>query len=441
MKCKLNGQGIITLPGSKSIAIRALIIASFLDTTLKLQNFPWCEDTLTLVRALQDLGFGIERNGNDLILNPAGEYNLHPKIEIKDSAAALRFLLFRLAGWPEMQARVKISPQLTLRPLDPLVDIIRGIGGRIEKDGNGFNIRGTESLSLFYKNNTGIFRDAMSRVIHQVPFKKSVHTVLKKTAPISSQFLSGILLSTPLFREGISLELETGQVSSSYIDLTLKVMKSFGMKVKQEDKRITIPEQNYHNPGKYWIEEDFSSACYFWAIGALSRKAVGVKTLVRSTDQADFGFLTILEDMGAVVIRDEDCIAVKGKTLRGVTVDMIEMPDQVLTLAVLALFADSPTEIRNIDQLRYKETDRITNLITELRKLGADISYEGRVLTVKPLQNRPENRKLHTYNDHRLIMAFSLLTLIFEGLELDSHEGLDKSFPAFFEKLAEIIKA
>src|SRR5690554_5431641 len=105
MECRLNGQGIITLPGSKSIAIRALIIASFLDTTLKLQNFPWCEDTLTLVRALQDLGFGIERNGNDLIFNPAGEYNLHPNIELKDSAAVLRFLLFRLAVCLEIHAR------------------------------------------------------------------------------------------------------------------------------------------------------------------------------------------------------------------------------------------------------------------------------------------------------------------------------------------------
>src|SRR5690554_8212395 len=121
-----------------------------------------------------------------------------------------------------MQARVKISPQLTLRPLDPLVDIIRGIGGRIEKDGNGFNIRGTESLSLFYKNNTGIFRDAMSRVIQQIPFKQSVHTVLKKTAPISSQLRSGMLQSTPLWREGISGALETGRVSSSYIDLSLQ---------------------------------------------------------------------------------------------------------------------------------------------------------------------------------------------------------------------------
>ncbi len=438
MKNKFNGQGIVTLPGSKSIAIRALIITSFFDTPLKLQNFPDCEDSLTLSLALLELGFSFERKGNDLTVIPAESYNLHPTIEIKDSAAALRFLLFRLAGWPDMLATVKITPQLEKRPLDPLVDIIRGIGGKIEKTDNSFTVKGSESLSLFNKNNAGIFRDRITRVIHQLPFKKSVLNILHKTAPISSQFLSGILLSFPIFKDGISLELKAEQVSASYITLTLKVMESFGIQAEREGNRITIPAQNYHNPGKFRIEEDFSSACYFWAIGALSSKAVGVRTAARSSAQADFGFLKILENMGAQIIRGEDYIAVQGKELHGIKTDMLQMPDQVLTLAVLALFADSPTEIRNIDQLRYKETDRITALIKELSKIGADIRYERKVLIIKPLTSTPVQSILNTYNDHRLVMSFSLLALIFEELKLDSGEGLNKSFPTFFDELADV---
>ncbi|MBW6515759.1 MAG: 3-phosphoshikimate 1-carboxyvinyltransferase [Candidatus Cloacimonetes bacterium] len=416
MKYTFNGQGLITLPGSKSIAIRALIVATFLNKPLKIYNFPSCEDSITLLEALQILGFKSQVEKDFLNLSPPTTVTLNPDIYIKDSAAALRFLLLRLAGWQDMNARIKLSPQLNERPVEPFLDLIPALGGDAFKSGTMIYVKGKVFLSL----------------------TKEAEEILAQNASISSQFLSAILLSTPLFEKGIRIKQTKEQVSSSYISLTLKVLESFGIKIYREEGYVVINQQDYLNPETYTIEEDFSSACYFWALGALSSNPIGIVTEKTTSQQADFQFLELLRNMGAAVNITGKTITVKSRALHGTEADMGDMPDQVPTLAVLALFADSKTKITNIHHLRYKESDRISALVTELLKIGIDIHFEGETLTINPLLSDPPPVTLNTYNDHRLVMSFTILTSIFQQIQIDSRESVRKSFPDFFDKLAMI---
>lgn len=430
MKYQIDGQGVVSLPGSKSIAIRVLIIATFLREPVRITNFPRCEDCLTLLEALKELGFVCSGNDDSLTIIPPEKINPNPEIYIKDSAAALRFILFRLAGEEGLKGTVSFSSQLAERPLEPLIELINSMGGDAELTGRRITLKGSGSLSFTGK--TG--------------------SLIGKYSEMSSQFLSGIIMSAPLFKKGFTIDIPYDQVSASYLDLTLSVMKSFGIDIPKDNNRLHISsEKNVYRSIKplreFRIEEDFSSACYFWSIGALSSKPVGVRTESLSSQQPDFLFPEMLRKMGAEVTteRDKDSskgffITVRKDKLHGIRVNMKEMPDQVPTLAVLALFADSPTKITNISHLRYKESDRISSLITELRKIAADIRYEDGTLSIKPLKDLPSETTLNTKGDHRLVMAFTILTLAFKEIRLDLSEAVSKSFPGFFTKLREIIE-
>jgi 3-phosphoshikimate 1-carboxyvinyltransferase len=425
MNYKINGQGIISLPGSKSIAIRSLIIATLLREPLKLINFPQCNDCLTLQEALQELGFMTSRESNTLLLTPPEKINRQASLYIKDSAAALRFLAFRLAAEESFVGDISFSTQLAKRPLEPMIEIINSMGGNIILEGNRLLVKGSGSLE----------------------FNQATQKLSNKYAGLSSQFLSGILLSAPLYKKGLRVELPDNLVSTSYLELTWTVMKSFGMKVRKERNILHLSPRESHFPGytsvkEFRIEEDFSSACYFWAIGALSREYVGIETEFLTSRQPDFSFLKLLQKMGAEVRIDsgdrkarKQSITVKAAQLNGIEVDMKDMPDQVPTLTVLALFAANPTKIRNISHLRCKESDRISALVTELRKIGAEIKYENETLYIEPLRVTVAAEELNTHEDHRLVMALSILTLVFKKLQLDSTKPVTKSFPGFFEKL------
>jgi 3-phosphoshikimate 1-carboxyvinyltransferase len=214
-------------------------------------------------------------------------------------------------------------------------------------------------------------------------------------------------------------------------------MKKFGIAYVRKDNSISLNNaaRTYINPEEYQIEPDYSAACYFWALGALSSESIGVKVSSDNSSQGDFNFLKILKEMGAEINYEEGLISVKKSTLKGVRCSMKEMPDQVPTLAVLALFADTPTEIYDIDYLKYKESDRISSLCIELSKLGVQIYYSDGALTVHPLVSAPQKATLHTFQDHRLVMAFSVLTSMFPQITITDKQCVAKSFPDFFTEL------
>ena len=199
-----------------------------------------------------------------------------------------------------------------------------------------------------------------------------------------------------------------------------------------DGRRIFIQAgQKYNDLAEYFIEPDYSSACYFWTLGALSKSVVSTNIINKVSLQPDYKFLTILENIGANIIFKKDKISVSRGKLKSITVDMKNMPDQVPTLAVLALFADSKTTITNIEHLKFKESNRIEALITELSRIGAKIQYENGILTINPLDKIPGNITLNTCYDHRLVMAFHILKIIFPQISITNTSSINKSYPNF----------
>jgi len=260
---------------------------------------------------------------------------------------------------------------------------------------------------------------------------------LSLLANISSQFISSILLISPVFPDGLSLVLQNDIVSGTYIDLTIKVMSDFGVKVDRDKNIIYISKnQMYKNMDNYDIEPDYSSLSYFWALGAINRSFVSTDYFPNGSFQSDYNFVEIINKMGSEVSIHSNKIEIRFKKLHGLEVDLKNMPDQVPTFAVLALLADSPTCIRNISHLKFKETDRISALISEISKIGGIIRYKNGNLNIKPLTSKYKNVIVNTYSDHRLAMAFSILQKVFPQIEIDSLQSIKKSNPDFSLQLA-----
>ncbi len=414
-----DNHPILTIPGSKSIALRVLIIATFLDTSLSIKNLPKCNDVLTLMRALQRLGFRIDSDGDQTFVTPWPVKSNHSvSVYIQDSAAALRFLAVRLAVLPGVNSKIELSPQLKRRPIVPLVELINIMGGNADYDGQFVIINGEERLSF--------------------DRKAEKYLALGQT----SQLASALLLCSPsiFIDHQVLVSLlrnDHEKVSHKYLELTIGVMKDFGM---VEDQYFCQEEGdrrsfNYANPRLYGIEPDFSSACYFWALGCMINKPIAIRIDKLESLQPDYRFLFVLSNMGARVTKTRDWISVEADSLQAVLVSMKDMPDQVPTLAVLAMITQGKVAMSDVDHLRYKESDRLAALLTGLKKIGADIVYRDRVLKVTPLTAAPPAVTIDCRDDHRLVMAFSLLKELYPQIKIAGSEAVRKSFPDFFHTL------
>jgi len=401
MDKKLNLSGTIKLEGSKSILNRILILSTFLPKPLKLSNFSSCEDITTLVQNLRLLGMKINQENNNVTISIPNKFKTDQIYFIKNSATAFRFFLTRLALIPGLNSVIDISEQLSRRPLRPLIDILKNIGVQFENDKLPLSFKG-----INFKG--GNFNASVS---------------------VSSQFVSSLLLCSSQLEEDLIIHYTGSPVSVSYIDLTREILQDFGIKVEKLNNSYQVKQgQRITAPDEYRIEPDLSSAAYFLALGALNEGEIRVQAPGRSK-QPDHRFLKILQEMGAKVGQDENFVTVTRNRLTGIKADMNTMPDQVPTLASLALMADSPTEIYGIDHLRFKESNRLKALLEELPKLGARLKYEGNKLHVTPLRFEPAECLLETYHDHRLVMSFSLLKTVFPQINFSGREAVLKSFP------------
>jgi 3-phosphoshikimate 1-carboxyvinyltransferase len=251
---------------------------------------------------------------------------------------------------------------------------------------------------------------------------------------ISSQFLSGILMAAPAARSPVELVVDGPLVSQPYVAMTLAVMRAFGAEVitTPELNRFEIMLQRYA-AREHSIEPDASAASYFWAAAAVTGGEVTVEGLAAESLQGDVAFVDCLERMGCEVRREPESITVTGRPLNGIDVDMNAISDTVQTLAVVALFAEGPTTIRNVAHIRHKETDRIAALAAELRKLGADVTERDDGLTIQPGTLRPAT--IATYNDHRMAMSFALAGLRIPGVRIENPTCVEKTYPEFFNDL------
>ena len=401
---------IIKIKGSKSIINRVLLICTFLDKPILMHNFSRCTDVETFVENLKKYKFVFDYQADSLFIHPAQIGSA--KLFIKDAGTTFRFLLTRLALANNCNNIISASEQLQSRPHGKLIDAINELGGNITKK---------YPLEIVGKDILG--------------GKISI------SGDISSQFISSILLSAPYFQNGLILEIINDIVSKRYIELTLEIMQDFGVKSFWKKNIITIPAgQKYINRKSYTIEPDYSTVCYFWALATISNIPIVTKGNPTQSLQADAGFIKVLKEVGANIIIENSVTSISSSQINGISINMKNMPDQVPTLAVIALFAKSSIYISNISHLKYKESDRISTLIEELGKI-TKIVYKNGILQIDPIKTFPKRKIiLKTYNDHRLIMAFTILGIVIKNIELDSIKAITKSAPEFFEILNTIKK-
>ncbi|MCD4795627.1 MAG: 3-phosphoshikimate 1-carboxyvinyltransferase [Candidatus Cloacimonetes bacterium] len=411
MKIELNSDRTIKLEGSKSILNRVLIIASFLEASLEIFNFSKCNDILTLTNNMKKMGFRFEERLNSVMIHSPSTINNKQHFFIKDSGTAFRFLLARSSCLQGIHTDIDISMQLKKRPVRPLIIVLKKMGADLKCTDYPLEINGT----------------------------RLVGGEIDIPADISSQFISALLLIAPNYQTDLVINLKGKIVSGTYIEMTMKIMEKFGVISEFTGNRIFIKaHQRYINPGKFVIEPDISSACYFWSLGALKKHGVSIECDITDSVQPDIDFLEVLREMGAIISIKGKKISVSKGTLSGIDIDMHNIPDQVMTLSVLALFADSETKIRNIQHLRYKETDRINSLISEISKIGGKIDYNNDMLTIFPLKKYPAHVKMDSYNDHRLVMAFYILKAVFPDIEVNNEEAVTKSYPDFISDFKRI---
>jgi 3-phosphoshikimate 1-carboxyvinyltransferase len=400
-------QARVKIPGSKSVTNRAILLASLADGDSLLQNVLFSDDTETFIHALSQLGVEIAADRDQLTVNIVGCSGRFPRakaaIDCRDAGTVARFLLAACANQVG-EYRFDGSLRLRQRPLHHLVEVLRKQGAALSARALPLIIHNTDRLQ-----GGGIF----------IP------------SNISSQFLSGLLMIAPYFQ--IDTMLETKKiVSEPYIEMTCAMMHDFGVDVFRHEKTWRIKSGQKYQAKNYLIESDFSSASYFAAAAAVTTGEVVLLNMSpEKSIQGDKRFLDVLQQMGCLIQASAQCLTVVGpQQLKGVTVDMQDFSDTMMTLAAIAPFADSPTHIVNIANTRVKECDRIAAMVYNLRELGIRVDEEKTALTIYP--GIPRAGIVNTYQDHRIAMACSLIGLKVPGIVIDDVGCVSKTFPDFF---------
>lgn len=406
------GQVEVQVPGSKSYTHRALIAAALADGSSRIDGALFSQDTRLTAAALQSMGAVIETIEPDrrfLVEGTAGR--LQPcsgKIYLGNSGTSMR-LLAAIAALGGKPYTLDGSERMRQRPMAEMLEALRSLGVKAE----ALNSDGCPPVIIDGRGCKG--------------------GPVKIDCGISSQYLSGLLLMAPLTEQGLRIEVIKGPVSRPYIDLTLAVMRRFGIDVEAEDYQFfTVAGGQLYRAGNYLIEPDCSQAGYFWAAAAIAKAAVKVKGIRADSAQGDLGFIRVLERMGCRLRFDDDGISViGGAPLQAVEVDMGDMPDLVPTLAVTAAFAQGRTLITNVAHLRAKESDRLAAVAAELTKMG--IVVECGPDSIAITGGAAHGASIATYDDHRIAMSFSLAGLRVPGLVIEDENCVAKSFPDYWE--------
>lgn len=416
-------EGTINLPGSKSLSNRALLLAALAKGTTKVTNLLDSDDIRHMLNAFSSLGVKYQLSDDKTICEIeglGGSFNIQDGLSLflGNAGTAMRPLTAALCLKGKKMGEIILTgePRMKERPILHLVDALYQAGAEIRYLEN----EGYPPLAI---RNTGIKGGK-----------------LKIDGSISSQFLTALLMSAPLAENDTEIEIIGELVSKPYIDITLSMMKDFGVHVENHDyqKFYVKCNQSYISPGKYLVEGDASSASYFLAAGAIKGK-VKVTGIGKNSIQGDRLFADVLEKMGAKITWGEDFIQAEHNELHGIDMDMNHIPDAAMTIATTALFANSETVIRNIYNWRVKETDRLTAMATELRKIGAEVEEGEDFIRIQPLAfNQFKHADIETYNDHRMAMCFSLIALSNTSVSILDPKCTSKTFPKFFYEFEKI---
>ena len=411
----------VRVPGSKSLTNRALLIASLARGTTQLQNALFSDDSRYFAEALQTLGFDIQLDEARQQMTVTGLGGTIPadkaELFVGNAGTAARFLTaFLTLGYGEYI--LDGDARMRERPIQDLINSLNQLGVELES-----------------KNDC----PPVEISARGLPGGRT-----KMAGTISSQFLSALLMVAPYARSPIEIEVTTELNSKPYVDMTLAIMKEFGVEVQRDAyQHFAIPITNYRLPGSnpqspvsiYRIESDASAASYFFAAPAICGGTVRVENISRTSKQGDIAFLDVLGLMGCSINEGTDFIEVTGaNALMGVDIDMRDIPDAAQTLAVVAPFASSPTRICGIASARLKETDRVYATCTELKRLGIRVEEHEDGMTIYPC-SEIQPGIIQTYNDHRMAMAFALIGLRVEGICIENPSCVSKTFPGYFDVL------
>ena len=418
-KINTNKKVKVSVPGSKSITNRALLIATLADGISELKGTLFSDDSRHFLQCVQELGFETEVDEAACMIKVHGLKGKVPKREtaiyVGSAGTAARFLTAFL-GVSDGVYKLDASEQMRKRPMAPLLHTLEGLGTEVDYELE-------EGCFPFTLRGKPVTKDQMSVNIEK-----------------SSQFLSALLIASTCFKEDVTISLE-GTHGMAYIDMTIKMMKQFGLEVRESQAhQYFISKGQTYEAKQYQIEPDVSAACYFYGMAALLGIEVIVENVFFDSLQGDIQFISFLEEMGCTVEETPEGICVKGPAdgkYKGITADMHACSDQAITLAALAPFADSPTVIKGIGHIKYQESNRIQAITTELRKMGIRCEEDEDGITIYP--GEPTAAIVETYDDHRMAMGFSLIGLRAEGVTISDPMCCRKTFEKYFEVLEEVV--
>jgi 3-phosphoshikimate 1-carboxyvinyltransferase len=412
-----GARGTVRLPGSKSISNRVLLLAALAEGTTEVKALLDSDDTRVMLEALKQLGVNWTRHEGTDDYRVEGIGGVFPvkqaELFLGNAGTAFRSLsaATALAGGDYL---LKGVPRMHERPIGDLVDAVRQLGAQVEYLGN----EGFPPLKM---------APAMLKEVAEVTVKGNV----------SSQYLTGILLSAPLLGREVTVRVDGELISKPYVEITLNLMKRFGVEVKRNGwQSFVVPATKYKSPGSIEVEGDASSASYFLAAGAIGHGQTRVEGVGRNSIQGDVRFAEALARMGAEIDFGPNWIQCRlgcADKLHAIDLDCNHIPDAAMTLAVAALFAEGTTTLRNIASWRVKETDRIAAMAIELRKVGATVEEGTDYIKVTPPAQLTPNAVIDTYDDHRMAMCFALVSLGGVPIRINDPKCTAKTFPTYWE--------
>jgi 3-phosphoshikimate 1-carboxyvinyltransferase len=407
----------ISVPGSKSYTHRMLIAAALAKGASTLKNALISEDTQFTIDALRQMGIEIKVNRTDVrVMGQAGHLeSCDEPIFLGNSGTSMR-LLAATAALGKGTYTLTGTARMQMRPIKDLLSALQEMGVRVQV------LNGNDCPPVEVTGGT-ISADKVRIKCQQ-----------------SSQYLSALLLMAPCTRNGLEIRVTDGPVSRPYVDLTIELLKTFGIRFEREGyRKFKVPGEQVYRAGKYVVEADCSQAAYFWSAAAISGAKIKVAGINSDSAQGDVRFVDLLEQMGCLISRESDGIAVAGGPLRAIEADMADMPDQVPTLAVVAAFARGISVIKNVAHLRSKESDRLTATVTELKKMGIGAACTDNGLVV--WGGMPSGSVIDTYNDHRIAMSFAIAGLNVPGVCIRGEDCVGKSFPGFWRVFEELYQS
>ena len=420
-------NGEVRVPGSKSITNRVFLISALAEGTTKLHNLLRSDDTRYMGEALKALDIGIEMSEDfteATIVGNGGAINAPENVDgdclaelyLGNAGTAMRSLCAALT-LGEGEFHLSGEQRMKERPIRDLVEALQSLGADV-------SYMETEGYPPVCIKAHGLNGGTVS-----------------VRGNISSQYLTALLICAPYAKEPLHIHVEGQLISAPYILLTLDVMRHFGIEVRHDGLTdFYVPKGVYKSPGDYMVEGDASSASYPLAAAAIAKGKVRVLGVGSESRQGDVAFVKVLEKMGAKITMGPDWVECEGADLHAVDLNLNDIPDAAMTVAVLALFADGTSHISGIASWRVKETDRIAAIVAELRKMGAQVSSDMDSITVTPPEKLNENVAIDTYNDHRMAMCFSLAALGGVPVKIMDPACVGKTYPKYFEDFLRIAK-